>query len=112
VREERRLHVHQVEALTGEEQVEPLERAPAHRTVLRIERHRARRDAHGVRIVVVVRSGVGRRDQRGLVAAPAELAAEGLDGGGDAVDARETDVRDVEDPHPCSGHSRHRTCVV
>ena len=102
VREKRRLHMHEVEALALERPVEGAQSAPAHRTVLGIEWHRTRRDPEDAR-VVAMGLGVSGRDQSGFVAEPVELGTEGPDGGGDAVDAWEVDVRDVQDAHSRSG---------
>jgi regulator of protease activity HflC (stomatin/prohibitin superfamily) len=93
----------------GERQAAILEsegRAQAIETVFRIERHPEAREARDAAFGFSDFSGAGafdavrgvvRAEQRQIEAAPAELAAKGGDRSGDPVDAREVDVREIED---------------
>ena len=104
MRDEGRMDVYQIEVLG----FEPCERraqcAPAHPPVFGIPRHRAGWHANHAAIRRCAwHSGVGGGYQHGLDSRAYQISAEGADRGGDAVDAREVDVGDEENPHAPGG---------
>ena len=100
VGQERRVDMHQVEFLRRQRIECPRERAPAHAPVLGILGHRGGGDTQHVALGGRLgRVCVARRDQPRLDALGVQIVAEGADGGGDAVDAREVDIGDEQDPH-------------
>jgi hypothetical protein len=97
VRDERRMDVHQVERLRLQCGEDGAQRARLHSPVFRIARNVGCAHAHDVGIIGFFgRRLVGGHDQHGIHARRAQIAAEGTDRGGDAIDAREVDIGDEQ----------------
>jgi hypothetical protein len=100
VRDEWRMDMHQVEILRRQRIECASQGAPAHAPVLGILGHRGGGNAQHVTLCDRRGGGgVARRDQPCLDALAVEVVTEGADGSRDAVDAREVDVGDEQDPH-------------
>jgi len=69
-----------------------------HGSILRIERHAARRDANDVWLFLLARWVVGGQQER-FVAKASELATEGLNRRRNAIDAREVNVGNEQYAH-------------
>jgi len=109
VRDEGRVDVHQVEAPAWQRIQGARQRSPAHAPVLGVGGHAGRGHAQHLRFRGRLLSArVERRDQQGLGSLGGKVLAEGADGGGDAVDAREVHVGDEQHPHALGLAARRR----
>ncbi len=99
VRDERGVHVHEIDACREPGIEHPRQRPRVEAPVFGIQGYAARGHANDAVLAVRRRARILRRHQDGLDTGRREVVAEGADRSGDAVDPGKVDVRDEQYPH-------------